>query len=70
MSVFSKGSLYPLAVERMKADDACVQSVQMGKWALLAAMQALSIYIIVRLEEAACENDIDSLLVNTVIVSQ
>ena len=42
----------------------------MSKWALLAAMQALSIYIIVRLEEGACENDVDSLLVNTVIVSQ
>ncbi|RYP17998.1 hypothetical protein DL765_004217 [Monosporascus sp. GIB2] len=39
------------------------------KWDLLAAMQALSIYIIIRLEEGETEhNDVDFLLVKTVII--
>lgn len=47
-----------------------VQHLQMNKWELLAAMQALSIYILMRLDEGETEyNNLDSLLVRTVTVS-
>ena len=41
----------------------------MNKWELLAAMQALSIYILVRLDEGEMEhNNFDYLLLATVVV--
>jgi hypothetical protein len=42
----------------------------MNKWQLLAAMQALSVYLLVRLQEGETEhNNYDSLMLATVIVS-
>jgi len=42
----------------------------MGMWELLAAMQALSIYLLIRLNEGESEfNNIDVLLMTTVTVS-
>jgi hypothetical protein len=44
--------------------------MKLSKWELLAAMQALLLYIIIRLDEGETEyNDFDSLLMRTVIVS-
>jgi hypothetical protein len=41
----------------------------MSPWELLAAMQALSVYLLVRLQEGETEhNNYDSLLLTTVIV--
>ena len=41
----------------------------MDKWGLLAAMQALAIYVLVRLDEGETDdNNYDSLLLRTVIV--
>jgi hypothetical protein len=46
------------------------QHLKLTKWELLAAMQALSIYIIIRLDEGETDyNSFDSLLFATVIVS-
>jgi hypothetical protein len=46
------------------------QHLKLTKWELLAAMQALSIYIIIRLDEGETDyNGFDSLLFTTVIVS-
>lgn len=46
-----------------------VQYPRMKKWELLAAMQALAIYIIMRLDEGETEyNNFDLLLCKTVIV--
>jgi len=46
------------------------QHPTLHKWELLAAMQALSIYIIIRLDEGETDhNNFDSLLVKTFIVS-
>ncbi|RAH69825.1 uncharacterized protein BO66DRAFT_375014 [Aspergillus aculeatinus CBS 121060] len=50
--------------ERLHAEHA-----KLNKWELLAAMQALSIYIIIRLEEGETEhNNVDFLLLSTVTV--
>lgn len=44
--------------------------MELNKWELLAAMQALSIYIIIRLDEGETDhNNFESLLIATVIVS-
>jgi hypothetical protein len=41
----------------------------MNQWELLAAMQALSVYLLVRLQEGETEhNNYDSLILTTVIV--
>lgn len=46
-----------------------MKHAKLNKWELLAAMQALSIYIIMRLEEGETEhNDVDFLLLSTVTV--
>lgn len=43
--------------------------MNMGKWKLLAVLQALAIYIIVRLDEGeTAYNTLDSQLVSTVMV--
>jgi hypothetical protein len=42
----------------------------LNKWELLAAMQALSIYILIRLDEGEKDyNNFDFLMVKTIIVS-
>jgi hypothetical protein len=42
----------------------------MNPWELLSAMQALSVYLLVRLQEGETEhNNYDSLMLTTVIVS-
>lgn len=49
---------------------AILQYKKMSKWGLLAAMQAIAIYIILKLEEGENEyNQIDSLLVASIFVS-
>lgn len=46
-----------------------LQHLELNEWELLAAMQALSIYILIRLDEGETDhNNIDSLLIATVIV--
>lgn len=48
-----------------------LQYLHMNKWELLAALQALSVYTIVRIDEGETEhNNLDSLMQNTIIVSQ
>lgn len=43
----------------------------MNQWELLAAMQALSVYLLLRLREGETEhNNHDSLMLTTVIVSR
>lgn len=45
------------------------QNLKLNKWELLAGMQALFIYIIIRLDEGETEqNNLDSLLLATVTV--
>jgi hypothetical protein len=45
------------------------QYLKLNKWELLAAMQALSIYLLIRLDEGETDhNNIDSLLLAAVIV--
>jgi hypothetical protein len=47
-----------------------MQHLQLNKWELLAAMQALSIYIIIRLDEGQTEhNNFDSVMSTVVRVS-
>ncbi|KAK3053586.1 hypothetical protein LTR09_005330 [Extremus antarcticus] len=54
---------------RTECEDWSVKPWKLGRWELLAAMQALLIYIIIRLDEGETEhNNFDSLLVSTVIV--
>lgn len=49
--------------------DGLFQHLSLNKWELLAAMQALSIYILIRLDEGETDhNNSDSLLLATVIV--
>jgi hypothetical protein len=48
----------------------CDQNQTLSKWELLGAMQALSIYILIRLDEGETEhNNLDYLLERAVIVS-
>lgn len=52
------------------ADIAFTQSGILNQWELLAGLQALSIYILIRLDEGETEhNNLDSLLLRTVTVS-
>lgn len=45
------------------------QYLLMNKWELLAALQALSVYTIVRIDEGETEhNNLDSLMQNAIIV--
>jgi hypothetical protein len=46
------------------------QNQTLGKWELLGAMQALSVYVLIRLDEGETEhNNVDHLLEKAVIVS-
>ncbi|EED15915.1 conserved hypothetical protein [Talaromyces stipitatus ATCC 10500] len=52
---------------RMECERLCEEHLKMNNWELLAAMQALAMYLIVRLEEGETDyNHVDSLLVNAV----
>ncbi|KAE8550234.1 hypothetical protein EYB25_006455 [Talaromyces marneffei] len=54
---------------RMECERICEEYLRMNKWEILAAMQALAIYTIMRLDEGETEyNNFDSLIVKTVIV--
>ncbi|GAM37301.1 hypothetical protein TCE0_023r07116 [Talaromyces pinophilus] len=54
---------------RMECERLCEEYPRMKKWELLAAMQALAIYIIMRLDEGETEyNNFDLLLCKTVIL--
>lgn len=64
------GALIPLSlssiIEKLTVD---FQIMRLSKWALLAAMQALAIYILIRLHEGETEdNNLDVLLPRTVRV--
>ena len=55
---------------RMECERLCQEVLELNKWQLLSAMQALSVYIIIRLDEGETEhNDFDFLLVATVSAS-
>lgn len=59
----------PIYVRMKRCIDKRSQSAIMDKWGLLAALQALSIYILIRLDEGETEhNNLDSLLLITVVV--
>jgi hypothetical protein len=48
-----------------------LQIERLNKWELLAAIQALSIYLLIRLDEGQTEhNNYDMLLIRTITVSQ
>ncbi|KAE8361121.1 hypothetical protein BDV27DRAFT_148096 [Aspergillus caelatus] len=52
---------------RMECERLCEECQKLNKWELLAAMQALSIYIIIRLDEGETDyNNFDVLLLNTI----
>ncbi|KAI9745012.1 MAG: hypothetical protein M1818_001290 [Claussenomyces sp. TS43310] len=52
---------------RQECERLCEDHPKSNKWELLAAMQALSIYILIRLDEGETDyNDVDSLLLATV----
>ncbi|KNG85755.1 hypothetical protein ANOM_005732 [Aspergillus nomiae NRRL 13137] len=52
---------------RMECERFCDEHLKLNKWELLAAMQALSIYIIIRLDEGETEyNNFDLLLLKTI----
>ncbi|KAK3196100.1 hypothetical protein K4F52_000968 [Lecanicillium sp. MT-2017a] len=54
---------------RMECDRFCEQYLQLNKWELLAAMQALAVYAIVRLEEGDKDHyNVDALLLRAVTV--
>ncbi|KFY91853.1 hypothetical protein V498_05290, partial [Pseudogymnoascus sp. VKM F-4517 (FW-2822)] len=54
---------------QMECERMCEESSKLNKWGLLAGMQALSIYILMRLDEGETEeNNLDSLLLATVTV--
>ncbi|TVY26631.1 hypothetical protein LHYA1_G004076, partial [Lachnellula hyalina] len=54
---------------RLECEHICEEPVKLGDWALVAAMQALSIYILIRLHEGETDhNNLDFLLVTTVTV--
>ncbi|KFZ09835.1 hypothetical protein V502_08445 [Pseudogymnoascus sp. VKM F-4520 (FW-2644)] len=54
---------------QMECERMCEEILKLNKWELLASMQALSIYILVRLEEGETEqNNLDSLLLATVTI--
>lgn len=63
--------MFILKSEKLTADaDRHHQNLKLNKWGLLAAMQALSIYLLVRLGEGETEeNTNDVLLMETVTVS-
>jgi hypothetical protein len=55
---------------RQECERICEQNQTLSKWELLGAMQALSIYVLIRLDEGETEhNNLDSLLEKAVIVS-
>lgn len=55
---------------RIECERICDQNQSLNKWELLGAMQALSIYILIRLDEGETEhNNLDYLLERAVIVS-
>lgn len=55
---------------RVECERICADHQQLNKWELFAAMQALSIYILIRLDVGETEhNDFDGLLVSAVIVA-
>lgn len=52
--------------EHLKANQRALQIQNLGKWELLGAMQANTVYTLIRLEEGETDdNNIDSLLVET-----
>jgi len=54
---------------RMECERLREEHLMLNKWGLLAAMQALSVYIIIRLDEGETDhNDFDSLLLATITV--
>ncbi|KAI1120689.1 hypothetical protein F5Y10DRAFT_257908 [Nemania abortiva] len=54
---------------RLECERLCHENERLHKWELLAAMQALSIYILIRLDEGETDyNNFDSLLLKTFIV--
>jgi hypothetical protein len=54
---------------RQECERICDQNQTLNKWELLGAMQALSIYVLIRLDEGETEhNNLDSLLERAVIV--
>ncbi|OIW22668.1 hypothetical protein CONLIGDRAFT_719727 [Coniochaeta ligniaria NRRL 30616] len=56
-------------VVRMECERLCEEYLQLNRWGLLAAIQALAIYIIVRMDEGQTEhNNVDHLLITTVII--
>jgi len=55
---------------RQECERICDQSQALSKWELLGAMQTLSIYLLIRLDEGETEhNNCDHLLERAVIVS-
>jgi hypothetical protein len=55
---------------RQECERLCDQNQTLSKWELLGAMQALSIYVLIRLDEGETEyNNLDYLLERAVIVS-
>jgi hypothetical protein len=55
---------------RMECEKLIEEYLNMNKWGLLAAMQALSIYILLRVEEGETDdNNIDFLLIMTVVAT-
>ncbi|KFY47651.1 hypothetical protein V495_01883 [Pseudogymnoascus sp. VKM F-4514 (FW-929)] len=53
----------------MECERMCQENLKLNKWELLAGMQALSIYILIRLDEGETEqNNLDSLLLATVTI--
>ena len=54
---------------RMECERLHAEHLRLNKWELLAAMQALSIYILMRLDEGETDhNNLDALMVTTVIM--
>ncbi|KFY21019.1 hypothetical protein V491_03227 [Pseudogymnoascus sp. VKM F-3775] len=54
---------------RMECEQICEESAKLNKWELLAGLQALSIYILIRLDEGETEqNNLDSLLLAAVTI--
>jgi hypothetical protein len=55
---------------KIECERICAQNQTLNKWEILGAMQALSIYILIRLDEGETEhNNLDHLLERAVIVS-
>ncbi|KAI1625198.1 hypothetical protein EDD37DRAFT_379989 [Exophiala viscosa] len=54
---------------RLECERLCEEHKRIEKWGLLAAMQALSIYILIRVDEGQTDdNDFDFLLITTVVI--